>query len=146
MQLDKFMDMLEEKSEKGSEEALTEAMMHGENVPDAIKKKYGFKWAYVPEKYNIVIGLKQDSNDFENDKWEIVAMEPKSKEAVAAKKGMGTEFGESVSEAIDPATFVEVSKSGDMNFLKLLETIKDLLENKTIGVLNTTAAKLKTKK
>lgn len=145
MQLDKFMDMLEEKSEKGEEQTLTEAMMHGENVPDAIKKKYGFKWAYVPEKYNIVIGLKQDSNDFENDKWEIVAMEPKSKEAVAAKKGMKAEF-EGMNEAIDPASFVEVSKSGDMNFLKLLETIKDLLENKTIGVLNTTAAKLKTKK
>lgn len=142
MQLNEFFDFLESRNQK---EALSEAMTSGENVPDDIKKKYGFKWAYVPEKYNIIIGLKKDSNDFENDKWEVVSFEKESPAAAAAKKGMEKEF-ESMNEAIDFATMVEVNKSGDMNFLELLELIKDLLENKSIAALNTTAQKLKTKK
>jgi len=144
MQIEKFIDMLEQRVDEKAASALNEAMIHGENVPDAIKKQYGFKWAYVPEKYNILIGLKKDSDDLEHDKWEVIAFEPKVKAAAVAKKGMAKEF-ESMNEAIDFTTFTEVSKSGDMNFLKLLELIKDLLENKTIGVLQSTAAKLKTR-
>jgi len=145
MDMNKFLDILESNSsEKG--EVISEALIHGDDVPEDLKKKYGFKWAFIPEKYNILIGLKKDSNDFETDKWEIISFEKASPAAAKAKAAKPKEFGESMTESIDPATYVEVAKSGDMNFIRLLGVIKDLLESKSIDVLHTTAAKLKTTK
>jgi len=102
----------------------------------------------VPEKYNILIGLRKDSDDLENDEWEIIAFEPKVKAAEKAKKGMEAEFGESIelSEAIDFDKFVEVGRSGSLNYIELLKNIKELLENKTISSLHISAQKLMTKK
>lgn len=145
MDMSKFLDILESKN-SDKEGVISEALVHGDDVPEALKKKYGFKWAFIPEKYNIVIGLKKDSDDFETDKWEVVSFEKPSPAAEKAKAAKGKVFGESMGESVDPDTYVEVAKSGDMNFIKLLGIIKDLLENKSIGVLHTTAAKLQTKK
>lgn len=149
MDIKNFLELLEENaSEKVKEEVLTEAAISGENVPKEILKKYDFKWAYVPEKYNILIGLRKDSDDLENDEWEIIAFEPKSKAAEKAKKGMEAEFGESMelSEAVDFANYVEVGRSGPLNYIELLKSIKEVLENKTISRLHMSAQKLITKK
>jgi len=91
MDIKNFLELLEENATKKiSKETLTEAMVAGEDVPKEVLKKYGFKWGYVPEKYNILIGLRKDSDDLENDEWEIIAFEPKVKAAEKAKKGIMT--------------------------------------------------------
>ena len=147
MDFTKFIEMLEE----GVDEKATpinEAMMHGENVPDSVKKKYGFKWAYVPEKYNKMIGLIKDSDDLTHDKWQVIDFEPRSKSAETAKKGMESEFGESleINESVDFDQYVEVSRSDEINYKELLGRIKALLKNKTIDVLHKSGQQLRTKK
>ena len=145
MEFDKFLELLEQRADQ-KVKTLNEEMISGENVPESIKKKYGFKWAYIPEKYNIMIGLVKDSDDITSDQWKIVTLEPKSEAAERARKGMAAEFGESISESVDFDTYEEVSQSKPMNYETLLKNIQQLLENKTISGLHTTAAKLMTKK
>ncbi len=149
MEFDKFLELLEQRAEQ-KVKTLNEEMISGENVPESIKKKYGFKWAYVPEKYSIMIGLVKDSDDITSDQWKIIAFAPKSKAAEKAKKAMSAEFGESmgmsVTESIDPDNYVVIGESPVMNYETLLKNIQELLENKTIKALNLSAQKLMTKK